>query len=40
MIAGLPVEAVLRVVGIFFVERMAKCLAAERVREETGARAY
>jgi len=38
IITGLPVEAVLRVVGILFVPSMAKCLAADRVREETGQR--
>jgi hypothetical protein len=40
IITGLPVEAVLRVVGIFICAKLAKCLAVERVREETGTRLY
>ncbi|KRP63092.1 hypothetical protein TU79_01620 [Pseudomonas trivialis] len=36
IITGLPVQAVLRVIGILFTPELAKCLADDRVRDETG----
>ncbi|PQZ94247.1 hypothetical protein CQ048_04130 [Pseudomonas trivialis] len=38
IITGLPLEAVLWVVGIFICAKVAKCLAVDRVPDETGDR--
>lgn len=38
IITGLSADAMLWVGGNFFVQRMAKCLAADRIQDETGNR--